>query len=1691
MKQYKRLLSLLLALCLTLSLAVPTAFAEENNTDNSVTYDLRYIEPAELTYHENQTYCKWDANKDKLAQAYANNTINSLPMYFNSSNGPTFSATGINYAGFVGDYFSLKIQSPGATGVYAIDILPYKSSVAARGADVYVLPADTAESAIADGSALTKDALVGNSNLQSNSSTPTSVRIGNFIFENSKEYLIVLKPTLNRNGNTNVDATDAQTRADFTLAQISLSFLEEVSDEETPEEEAIVINYSFGFETLSGQQKNAAANPEVEIAFNSENKCSYLNISTNRGFTAGATSILARFNAASYEAGAWMAVKLQDVNAGVYDMTFDMGKGASQGGLTKVYVVKSAAYTSAVSQHLGTLQAGTSLTKDENAAFISALYADGGVLNEGFEAVIDDYACDALVQYQSIGNVTFPEDGDYVLVFQSAGSSSNNAGTTYYQFGLLNLAMTFVEAVKEPVIIDYTFGFETLSGQVKNGAANPEIEIPFKSETKCSYLNISTNRGFTCGAVSIVARFDSASYGYGSWMAFRIYDVAAGTYDMTFDLGPGASSGGLAKVYVVKSSAYSNAIADYFSKMNTGSSLTASENTAIFTALYEDKAVLNAGKEAIIDCYKCDALEQYQSIGEVTFPESGDYVLMFQCAGSSPNSGTAAYQLGLLGLSMTQTEAGPDDGSGSDSDEDEPGGDSDEDESGGGYVPPESGSDIIAPVSGEVVAKNVISTATFLKYNTWVNPTNGHNYLYQVLKGGTLVVYDMDLGVIIDVENNINSHARATYIDANGMLWICGTSRYLCKYDPFTGTCTQVPFSSDLFPGITSFSAYGLTGDENGNLYFGTYNKGYLGMYNTNTGVFSQISDQLDATPETGKGPDATHCGFGGLAVRDGYLYADIRGNANEDTVTIHQIIKYDIANQKIVDWIDISKYFTSDDQYITSLKMVDGILFANDGNKREKTAPITIDTTGANMVHIDIEGLEKGFYGTVSDEIDGKAYLWGFYNSDPDNNDLCMFEYDIAARKATPILEIPQNGYFHGPVVAIAGDDRLPGVSIMGYKANSVAGTFDILMYNPTTKQTVSKYSNTLQGVGSGNPVRCLTTDPSGKNIYVGAYGVNSVAQFNIDSGTVTNQMGTYDHQTDNLIWYDGYLYVGNYNEGYITRLDVETKEATPLLSLYNTAFRQRRMHSIAAGDGKVFCGSVPDSNRYGGVLVWYDLEKELTYVAAGPNPEDVFYAKTYDWENDQLLESFVWHSALTGEVVDFDDDNDGQDDYNIKVNGESQQRFNGVIKNQVIIQMFYQDGCIYGVTTKWGGSNSDAYKYEECAVIFVYDVAAMKVIATYDLCDGITGLKAPILMVDALAADPTVEGKFWGVVCDTLFSFNFDTATATFSNVKEELSMGKNSYNLGGVAWSGREIIFDGEFMYVTFGSVGTLMVNRSNVQEYHLLSYDIPTKMVQAADGNLYFVNNSNDLYVLRIADETAKVKDPSEAAAVQAMIDALDDAANITLEDEPAVVAARNAYDSLTENGKAMVTNISKLTAAEAAIAPLRAAADKAAADAVTEKIEALGEVTLESEEAIQATRDAYEALTDSQKKLVDTTKLVAAETKLAELKEAAANKAAADAVIAKIQAIGTVSKDSEEAIKAARADYEALTADQKALVSNLKVLEAAEDAYAELIKDSSNPGTGDEMSIAVITCMLLVSLLSLSALLLFQAQKRYR
>lgn len=244
-------------------------------------------------------------------------------------------------------------------------------------------------------------------------------------------------------------------------------------------------------------------------------------------------------------------------------------------------------------------------------------------------------------------------------------------------------------------------------------------------------------------------------------------------------------------------------------------------------------------------------------------------------------------------------------------------------------------------------------------------------------------------------------------------------------------------------------------------------------------------------------------------------------------------------------------------------------------------------------------------------------------------------------------------------------------------------------------------------------------------------------------------------------------------------------------------------------------------------------------------------------------------------------------------------------------------------------------------------------------------------------------------------------------------------------------------------------------------------------------------SNYDVLLKAEEQLAALKkekaDKEAADAVIAQIDALPTAENVTLEHQEAVDAARDAYSKLTDDQKKLVSKetTDKLESAEKKIAQLL---EEQAADLVLEEMNALpskDNLTLDDEVALAGAEAHYNALSDAQKEYLNgkapesVAKLGELRTQLEKLKKDAADKAAADAVTEKLNALPSeedVMFQDEAVLKQAREAYDALSEDQKKFVSGeaydklekaeqkLEALKAEAEAVTKQIQEL--PAVGD-------------------------------
>ena len=216
----------------------------------------------------------------------------------------------------------------------------------------------------------------------------------------------------------------------------------------------------------------------------------------------------------------------------------------------------------------------------------------------------------------------------------------------------------------------------------------------------------------------------------------------------------------------------------------------------------------------------------------------------------------------------------------------------------------------------------------------------------------------------------------------------------------------------------------------------------------------------------------------------------------------------------------------------------------------------------------------------------------------------------------------------------------------------------------------------------------------------------------------------------------------------------------------------------------------------------------------------------------------------------------------------------------------------------------------------------------------------------------------------------------------------------------------------------------------------------------DGDSIVVHYSDDYTKEEGSGKYNDDETDSAAENVEALIRAIG--SPVTEASRTAVEKARKAYDALSYAQKSKVGNYAVLTAAEQALKDLKKAVDEKAAGEVRKLIGTIpAELTGKDRQAVEKARAAYDALTEEQKALVTNySRLAEAERLLAEAEATEKDRKAAEEVRDLIDAIGkAIPEEKEQAIAAAREAYDALTDLQKKLVDNYGDLEEAEKALA--------------------------------------------
>ncbi len=786
---------------------------------------------------------------------------------------------------------------------------------------------------------------------------------------------------------------------------------------------------------------------------------------------------------------------------------------------------------------------------------------------------------------------------------------------------------------------------------------------------------------------------------------------------------------------------------------------------------------------------------------------------------------------------------------------------------------------------------------------------DGKDFLLVCSRAGTVYIFKLtdylegadNKGTWVERSFNYGAAAHGIVVDSKGVIYLAGSD--VMAYDPASDSHwgIQTPLS-----GI----AYGIAVDEDDNLYVAREDA-IIKIETTN--YTSQILYQTNEIAYSST-----------VAAGDGYVY--VSGKKTGGTVGM-EIHKVDVKTGAKVAEITYEKSST-----LYYMSYVDGVIFGGHSG----TVPdgmIAFDT--ATMQPIDI-GVDSWLMGLVTEPTeDGKCYMQCYGQG--------VWEYDIATRKATRVeglISWATNLRIQNPYIDVSGYEGISGKCILTVASSgatpallSLEGkgfvTMEELVAEGVSPAQVRSLVSGIPGLMVNDPDDEEGTPASQVAVYIGGYLAGRVARYSPDmeeEDRIESEVFSQGRaQTDAMIVYQDKIYGGSYSGGYLWEYDPATGVHTELIHGMLDPYYQARVHGMAAGDNKIFFSTVPSTAALGGCLGWYNLE-------------------TDEWE---FMER-------------------------------------NLVQDQIFISIYYDEetDLLYAASSIYGGSKSERTQTE--AVIMVYDVAAKKKLGEFSVRAGVNpdsdmvfdlenGAAIPEY-ISCVTRDPST-GKFWGMVSNTLFSFKYDKA-ANRLKVHEEVgisgyaNLDKGRYvTAGSLQWFQRPILFDGNgYMYANFEAAGYLQRLKVSDPTDHQMITKTTGKIALGSDGNLY-IGSGDYLYLVAL----------NRVDIVKAMIDGTEP------KDLDGVAEARLAYEALTQEEKAQVSEAyyKDLVALEGGVEIFHQVAAEKAMDA----IDGIGAVTVTSIGNILTARNTYDGLTEEEKALVTNyDDLVACEAAYAAIKE---------------------------------------------------------------------------------------------------------
>lgn len=971
------------------------------------------------------------------------------------------------------------------------------------------------------------------------------------------------------------------------------------------------------------------------------------------------------------------------------------------------------------------------------------------------------------------------------------------------------------------------------------------------------------------------------------------------------------------------------------------------------------------------------------------------------------------------------------------------------------------------------VADNVVRVVDAGMF-TAVTEVNGHDYYFVKLEGGTLLVYDLDTNELIDEQNIGGTRGRNMAVAPDGKVWI-GDTKYLVCYDPVTLTWKK----TDTFPGQVGFNCTGIqniTIDPDGIIYMTMVGNNNVLKYDPKTERFTK----LFAYPESVTYATA-------IIYHEGYLYATFQYDKKFNCV-----VKYNIATGQIEGNIDIMELTgTTVDTRIRCLSVLGENMLAVGVVTEYKNRAIVINMD--TMELMDIPELPGTFSWGVTSPIEGKQYAviagYGLYEYDVatgvfsksagfgsggvgfrsgDHNSfgsstvtldgqLCLISHSTTGGHPR-IWNLETKEYYEWQNVVYGVGGGSDVVSMTNGEPGSgliYAGTWNTdyaVSYNINT----GKQELTFKTAGQSDSILWYKD-----KLYAACYSATVLVECYPETNEVVQRFKL-DHEITGqkrlpaITAGDGYVFVGTIPDsgltgGAVTSYNTQTGE----YHYKRHIVQDQSPISLAYHDGIVYCGM----SRYGGdsaqvvagsaLIAAYDHQKDEVlatldvrkHIKGLASPVDYIYGVTADpnvAENGR-----IW--AIVSETLfcfTFDKENKTFDVQEVISFGKNEYSTTSAVNRQAKTLYFdTENNYVYASFYPTGGGMQRIELADWNAPIGKVKVAGNQRIMGYTPEDWLIAEDGNLYFGnggDIMMLPLNVTDEDWAIAekVDAMFReiHSGEITVETESAIRTARSAYEN------LSWYYKALILNLELLYEAESDVleckiaATLTGLTVDADAYPVLqplvdAYKTLNKRQQRYVKNYKDLKESYDL--------ASDLNDARIAEAMQKKVDALKDLFPIdSLDKEPAVVAVRTEFETLT-GGQKLLVDTTILKEAEAQVAVLRVEFVKQV-EALIQAIPA--EITLEAEPAIMEARAAMDKLYSDERKQVSFAKLDQAEMKLRTLKNA---KSAAENVDMLIKEIGIVTLGDKARIAEARKAYNALNETGRAFCTKANKLKRAE------------------------------------------------